>query len=206
MALPENAIIEATYEGVIHGQTVLNVYHYRVETVSAEISYIGEMTQFLDAFTDPQVGSMRTTFLTVVPSNYTLVRAVAQAVYPQRFRRVVEAVNDNGTVEIAQVTNLQASITTASIVAGRNQIGGKRLCISETAATSGLLTGNQLTAVNAHAEAMLDDLQPDAGGGVYRPVIFHRSPNANPKFNDIVIAFGQPQVRIIRRRTVGLGI
>lgn len=206
MALPENAIIEATYEGVIHNQRCLSVYHYRVEELSSETTIAGEMTQFLDAFTSNNVGDLMTTYLVFVPENYELIRAVAQPIYPTRYRRFIATVGGTGAGSPSPVTNVQGSITTASPLAGRRYIGGKRLCVSPTDCENGNLKAATKTILLAHSDAMLEDLQPDAGNGVYRPVIFHRSPNINPRYSDMTIAFPQETARVIRRRTVGLGI
>lgn len=205
MALLAGSIVEATFSGTHSGQRILNVYHYRVSQIST-LPYNDEMDQFILQFGSLAAGGMRRTLLDCMPANYTLQQMVAQGVFPQRFRRDVTVVNNAGTRGDAIAPNIAAVVTLHTERAGRSQIGGKHFITgSENDVVLGIIQAGLLANMQLHANACVLPLTATAGGGVYTPVIFHRNTPATPS-TDLVGGFPQETSRVMRRRTVGLGI
>lgn len=205
MSLPVDTIIEAGLVARCCGQRVLNVFHYRVKEVSALTQYADEMDAFISKFAEVQIGSMMAKIIEISPGNWELLRVTAQAIHPTRLRRITQASTEVGSGENSMVSNLQASITTGAIFAGRQYIGGKRFLIGPDLANLGVINSGAKVTLGQLADTLLEDVQSASGGGVYGPVIFHRNPATTPRWNDLYVAFPQDTVRVLRRRTVGLG-
>lgn len=205
MALPANSVIELTLQGSCLNQTILNVFHYAVKTPSSITLVTDEVAEFNDHMMTAGVGSFRNTFLACLPDNYTLDYSVAQAVYPIRYIRQRIGVTAAGVGDPVEAANTQVSITTQTVFAGRQFVGGKRLLASNNNALGGKWAGSYLALVQGFADEMLVEQTVTTGGGVYIPVIWHKPPGSGG-VNQIIRAFVQPEVRVIRRRTVGLGI
>ena len=205
MGLPVNSIIEGTLVGELHSQTIMSVFHYKVFTPSSTTLVTDEIADFLDAWTIGGGGSFYSDYLACLPENYIASFATAQAIHPTRYIRTRINKTGAGLRPEARQANLQASITTQTILAGRPYVGGKRLPISSDDSDGGVITGSLKTALDNFTVDMLVNVTVAIGGGVYEPCIYHRPPStlaASP----ITRAFAQTSTRVLRRRTVGLGI
>jgi hypothetical protein len=206
MPLPLSAIIEAAYVGECNGQTVMNIFHYRVETQSSIADVGAEVLVFRQAFGSLGGGSMLAAYLLCMPTNYTLTRVTAQPIYPTRYRRNTQGNEVAGTGSAAALTsNLQASITLTTDLAGRNQNGGKRLLLPGDGFLDGNLVDAQFDALGTLGAAMILPVTAGSGGGIYNACLFHRPPSVG-QYTDITGFIVQRSVRVMRRRTVGLGI
>jgi len=206
MALPANAIIAFTYRGTLLNQTTLNTVHYRVSNPSNIPTVKEEMEEFIKRFTAVGPNDILTAYKQATPDNLFIRQAVLQPVYPTRYRRVVANLTQQGATDPTEVSNIQAAITFATAKAGRNQIGGIRLPQTPTNAQGGSWIPAWTNTLDIVGDVFSTLLVAGLGGGSYQPVIFHRSPNANPRWDDITDYLIQPTTRVIRRRTVGVGI
>jgi len=206
MALPANAIIAFTYRGSLLNQTTLNTVHYRVSNPSSIVTVKEEMEEFLKRFTAVGPNDILTAYRQALPDNFFLRQAVLQPVYPTRYRRVAATLTQQGAADPSEVSNVQAAITFNTIKAGRNQIGGIRVPQTPANAQGGSWIPAWLNTLEIVGDVFSTLLVAGLGGGSYQPVIFHRSPNANPRWDDISDFIVQPTTRVIRRRTVGVGI
>lgn len=206
MGLPLNTIIQVGLEGKLFEQRVLTVLHYRVSIVSGVPNYFDEMNGLGTWFTNPGPVSFRDTFRACVPAEYTFQTVRVQAIFPTRFAAVRRVVNQAGTGDSTTTANVSQAITTSTIKAGRTQIGGVRLPLATTRSLNGSLTAAALTALDNFAAQLELPAEEPVQGGLYSPVIFHRGPNVNPRWDDIINATPQTTTRVVRRRTVGLGI
>lgn len=204
MGLPIGSIVEATYRSTLLGQRILNVYHYQVTTSSSLTNIADEMNKFLDQFVALTDDSMLKTFTDAIPSNMTVNEAVAQPVKPIRYIRVNRNVNIFGARGAATTPNLQGTITFRTALAGRRYVGRKSVPLAASDVIDGLLSVTQANALEVHGSAALLNIIAALGGGVYDPVLPHFSvPNTLP--TRLQQSLAQPQVRVQRRRTVGLG-
>lgn len=206
MALPLGAVLEMSIQGTCLGQTILNVFHYQVTTVSTTTTVSQEVTDFLSKWRNAAVAnSFMANFLACVPENYSTVKFTGQAIFPTRYVRQSQVLADPGTRPATTVSNLQASITFNTALAGRSQIGGKRIIMSAEDSEGGIIVEALRTSLLPFCLSCALPIDVTAGGGVYTPCIYHRNPNLGAP-NNIIGAFPQDTVRVMRRRTVGLGI
>lgn len=207
MGLPVNAIIEATFQGRLFNQTILNIFHYRVALESTIVDPIAEVTDFLGSFNDPGPTGFRKLFMDCMPNNYTLVAARAQAIRPIRYRAVLNTpAGVVGERDATETANLAAVLTSQSNRSGRREIGGKHFPTgSATDIDAGVLTNDLKAVLTIFRNKWLTQIVTVGGGGVYQPVILHPGTVA-PQFSDITAVAIQDTVRVMRRRTVGLGI
>lgn len=206
MAIPVGGVIEATIIGKLLGQTTMSVYHYVVTQASNIATVPDETNVFLDEFFDAAAGAVPASYLACVPSEWQATSVTAQAIYPVRYVRSRTAWADFGQKNTTTTPNLQQCLTLFTELSGRSQVGSKKLPLATTDCLAGNLIAGQLTALQAHGNSILAPVAPTVGNGVYNACIYHRSPNANPRFNRITNTYAQPQSRVMRRRTVGLGI
>lgn len=206
MALPLNAVIEAAYVGRCNLQTIMSVFHYRVANISTIQGTNEELEEFRQRFGTLGVGSQLVNYLNVMPSNYTLTLVTAQAIIPFRSRKNVQSNSIGGTnANAASTSNLQASITLTTALGGRDQVGGKRLLLPDGTYEDGLVNDQQQQLMYALGGNFVAPITAIQGGGVYNPCIWHRAFPLNPP-SDVVGFITQRTVRVIRRRTVGVGV
>lgn len=207
MALPANSVIECAFVGRLSGQRVLNLFHYRVLTPApTTVTPAAELDQLLAILADPGVGSIKGFYLAAVPNNYTLEQITVQGIRPIRLRRQFTPINEAGFGGTATTPNVQASITAVTNFGGRDQVGGQRVPASPTNATGGNWTGPYVSTLGNLASAWKQDVDNVGLGSKYRRVIFHRKQQGVNEWTDIQDMFPQPTSRVIRRRTVGVGI
>lgn len=206
MPLPLGAVLEMSIQGECLGQTILNVFHYEVTTVSTTPSVATEVTNFLTKWRNAAIaGEFMANFLACMPANYTVRKYTGQAIRPERYVRQAQVIPDIGSRENTSVSNLQASITFQTAFAGRSQVGGKRMLMTEVDADGGFISNALRGALTAFSLNCALPISVTAGGGIYTPIIYHRPPLIDTR-RTIIGAFPQETVRVIRRRTVGLGI
>lgn len=206
MAVPAGTIIEVGLQGKLFEQRVLNVMHYEVIQVSTTVDYLDEMGQLAGVFGDIGVGSFGAAYLACMPTGYTWDYVTTQSVFPTRLKKVQIGIGEPGVAGATTTANVSQSVTTTTIKAGRDQVGGRRLPLATSQSASGQLTVEAFGNLGLLADQMETTIEEPVGGGRYRPVIFHRNPAANPRFDRIIEVLPQRTTRVVRRRTVGLGI
>lgn len=215
MSVPAvNDLLLLSYRGTIFGQRVLNTYWWRISALNLTNTPTVE-TACNQLINKVKVGNaFNTNFLNCMPAEYTLAEIWAQRVFPRRQLKVIFAAGQAGTSGYScQTGNLQASITRRSEIAARGQTGGVRLILPESSDVSeeGLLTAPFKATLGLHAADMNSDITL-AVGTTITPVLQQTIPNpAKPDKRildgsvDIVQVVVMPEVRTLRRRTVGRG-
>jgi len=207
MGLPIGAVLEFTVQGRCHNQTILNVFHYEVATPSSTPEVSVEMARFLSTMTPITAGTFMGAFRGALPESYFGVTAVAQALIPTRYRRATAPMSWQGTRGPCQAANLAAVLTIQTRLAGRGEVGSKHLVTGGDGDVQGGILDP--TFVSTQLLPLCEQIAtpvfvPD-GAGLYQPIILH-GPNANPRTSRINAVFPQTTARVMRRRTVGLGI
>lgn len=206
MALPVDTIIEVACIGRLNQQTTMNIWHYVVDVPSSLPNNFDELNELLNVHFGGLANSIGGTLMECCPQNWSFTQATAQSIYPSRQRRVIQARQFVGTRGLAEQPNVQASITYQTDLAGRAQIGGKRIPMTPLDSAAGIIVVGLKGPLELLGQRTSVFISGGAAGGSYSPVIYHRSPNANPKYHRITDWIVQDQTRVIRRRTVGLGI
>jgi len=210
MALPDLAIVEITYNYSFANQRYMNVLHYQKfapQTVVTDIPT--ELDQIKTEAARVGAGTLSTAIHDCIPPNVDVDFVRVQEIYPSR-----SAVVDSGSlgagsaINNAVTGNIAAVITKRTQFAGRDQVGAVHIpCVPPDECADGEIDngGAYYASLQALAGKLIDNLVPVGTGALYRPVLFHRltqPPTSTQVWSTIV----QPQVRVMRRRTVGLGI
>lgn len=206
MGLPIDAVVEVTIIGDLFGQTTMNVFHYKVTTISTTVNPLTEVRDLINQHFVQPGGVISDAYQPAVPNELFIRNVTGQTVAPTRQRRVTALGIQTGGGGVSVTPNLQASITLQTDLAGRNQIGGKRIPMPSSQSSNGETTALYEASLDSLATACRTPLAVTLGGGVYAPVIYHRGKPVGLNSTVITAAFPQRQTRTIRRRTVGLGI
>lgn len=198
-------VVQVTVVGRYLGQTTMNTYPHVVTAIAGgPVTMTAGLTALNTAIA--AVDKLYNKQRKCCPQNWVHVESWLQVVFPTRLRKLSFAIDLPGVfTEFDGLTpNLQASIERFSEEAGRREQGAVRIpigtdntCIEDGSITPGLKTELALLAVQMAATTV-------AGGVTYVPVVGLGSPpSASLK------VFGtnvKDTVRVIRRRTLGLGI
>jgi len=129
-----------------------------------------------------------------------------QMISPSRYAGVGFARNQNGSVLNLglDITQTSAVLTRRAVIATRRGVSSLHipLGVDDTTIDAGVLSAAALTNLGAIGNVILNTASLGDGISV-RPVIYHRG--FAPEYHYVETFIAQPQVRIVRRRTVGLG-
>jgi len=198
-------LVNVTVAGTLCGQRTLNSFPYRIEIAPSDTNYDNFASALNDIVTD--TGGIYDAMRGALPSNWNASAIWVQVIRPIRLRKISFPLVSGGTWgAAAQTANIQASITRVGDTANRKNVGGVRIPISgdATASVNGLLTNTMKTALMALAVVMENNIVAPATVGTLVPLI--GIPKTGNITADLVDAFPQDTTRVLRRRTVGLGI
>lgn len=211
MPLAVDDIFLVTFKGECANQTILNTFYYRIDELgTAPLPTDLQAESILaDALTAGGADVLQTLFLACLPQNYTLSEVWVQKVFPARYRKHVEAEAAEGTIAAdALATNLAAVISRFGIEANRHNIGSVHIGPIPTGATwqvDGQVTSTYKAALIAFGGAMLEEIDLLGSNKIkWVPTLF--AAVGTPVHADIQTTVAQDTVRVMRRRTVGLGI
>ena len=194
-----------TIAGVLLGQRTLNTYLYRISAITGTPDYV----TLMDALHSSLSGSTQLlpTHQAAMPSNWFKSATWYQIVTPLRFRKYVKNGSGAGTaLGVAYTPNVQASITRVGDVAGRKYVGGVRLPLGTDvdATDGGIVVAAQKALLQNHANAMKLNVITSGAVATFIPQVgLPKPPDTSA---DLFDAIPQDTTRVIRRRTVGLGI
>lgn len=196
--------VVVTVVGDYLGQVTMNTYPFIVSSVlvgTTQADAFSALNISLDA-----AGSLFSRQRGCAPQNWTLVEAWIQTIRPTRYRKFIFANGGIGTFvdQDGLTANLQASIERYADVTGKHDQGAVRIPIGTdpTSILNGSVTPALKTALLALATQM--ELNQVTGGCTFLPITGVVSSNWAPL--RVIGTSVKNTVRVIRRRTVGLGI
>ena len=205
--LIDGDIIQYTLRARYMGQTILNTWMFRVTQFEpAGVDYEDSLEAVMMGFNEPAGLIEDLQALTV--NTYSFIEHRMQRVYPTRNRAVTIGISEAGGLSPPGVqVNTAAVVTKLGNTAGRFAVGSWHQ--TGFPATDFLQTGLVETTIK---EALVLALEPLANvilvpgftGTSLQPILWsYKVPARVTPIQDIV---GQDTVRVMRRRTVGLGI
>jgi len=206
MPLSVNDIIQVTVVGEKDGQAILNVFHYQCTTAPSTGSPAENIDALLAHLWAVDTGVIEVLWTAVMPQDYALLSVRGQKVNTPRGAYVEQLLIDNGDLDtdILDSANLTWVFIKQSETPGRRGRGPTHMLVPQTTwLNNGRLSSEGATA-RSQLVAEIDDVQTVAAGGVYAPVIYH--PDFSPNFTRITHCTIKPEIRTMRRRTVGRGI
>jgi len=204
MALSVGDIVAITYVQKLFGQRILNTLHYKVLTDSNGWTVRESLNAINVAF---GLNDLYTALKDWWASDLEVHAIQSQVVYPVRSAYVSNANGDTGlnAGECLQ-SNTDAVITKATPTPGRDQVSNVFLAgITDTSMTSGLVSASGLALLELIGEELVQIAEAGGGTITLEPCIYHK--NAIAIHSSAVDRYRvQDQIRVRRRRTVGLGI
>lgn len=194
-----------TIVGRLCGQRTMNTFLYRVSACEADT----EQSDFFTALNASMnaAGGVAQRMKGCCPANWRHVESWYQVISPVRFRKLAYPVDAAGLFASTALTpNVQASITRTGDRSGRKYIGGTRIPIgSDSFSTAdGMITPELKAALTALTDSMKLNIITAGTVATYIPQLGIPKPPALSY--DLYDCFAQDTTRVIRRRTVGLGI
>lgn len=208
MPLPLDDVLEVSIEGIQANQRTLNIRHYRVAVQSATPDPLAEQQEFLDILSSVAPGGLALTYLNCCSFDYRIATMRVQRISPARFPFISKQLDELGRIGETSPGPLVAGVIDFGTgLVGRKQRGSIHVPgVTQTAANNGNLGIAQRALYNALGLQLRARIINPVSGGEYQPVIFHRVPIGAGTFDDITSHKVQPEVRVMRRRTVGVGI
>lgn len=198
-------LLQVTFQSRLYNQVLINTFHYRIEGTGGRTS-IFTIQSDLKGFI-AGAGSLMESFLDASPRQLTLENIWVQRIAGARVRKSVFEVELAGTSDMdADTANVAASIERRGDFADKHNVGRLQVCIptSSDAITQGHTTVALETKLNALAVQLLAGQTGAPGTAIFAPVLVHRSGLAIA-FNYITVTQTMFTVRVMRRRTVGVG-
>jgi len=210
--VPDFAIAQLTFFGQANGQRIMNTFGYQADVTGAVQPADAVSNAFFASLTYVELEG---DFLATQSTEYTLDEAWFQILFPTRIRKTILERDLPGTWDgPIDRQNTSAVISRHGAFASRTANGGLRLALPGNAGTAvtveGLLTADYKVPLTALALTMLDSISTTVGPATYawQPIIINPNPD-NPVIlsgTPVVATNVQPEARVMRRRTVGLGI
>jgi hypothetical protein len=198
-------IVSVTYWGTLFSQRVMNVLHYRVTVDSTDPTYVGAAAALAFAMGSGAV-SPGLAMLAAQGPQYTLDEIRVQKVNGLRERYVSASFGLPGThADDVTSPNVSAVLLKKSASVSRRGLGTFHLPgIPETGYAAGYLTPAYQILINAIGARLLNPVTPVLEALVVQPVIW--TPTGDPIYYPVIGTTLVTTLRIMRRRTVGLGI
>lgn len=206
MPVAANDIIQLTVEGRKDAQAILNMFCYRVAAAPSSGTVADNIDALIAELWDDPGGTWIAPWLNMMPLDYTLRAVRGQRLAPTRSAYVEELIQTVGLIEgnLLETANLSWVFIKQSETAGRWAQSPTHMLMP----SQDWFTNGELNAFGAAARATFLALVPQivapGDGGSYEPVIFN--PGRIPNFVKITHVTTKQEVRVMRRRTVGLGI
>jgi len=194
----------------------MNVWHWRWEQGTTPITDGANALEDLQAALE--ASGWRDSYQAMLAPQVINIYWDFQWIHPTRYVKRTNVLGPSGTApDATTVTNLAAALEFRSDIATRRGSGTKHIAgIGGLTSAAGQISAPQLGAMDDFS--VIHMLVPGVHGGFFRPIIFGR---ARPAYVDkhgnthpalpvstlpITSFNAQPTTRVMRRRTVGVGI
>jgi hypothetical protein len=203
-------IYSVTAVGRCIDQTIMLTHHYRLSAFPAGATDITVRDRLIDFMRGDAGGDdiWETPYLAAMPQNYELQFWQVQKVRGTRGAYRQYARGTPGLLAVdARTANVAGVVTLKTDFGGRNQISNKHVGpLPDNAVyyTAGSLTALMKGFLTTLQGGLLSFCFAALQGWQFDPVILHKTgPTIS---NTLTTGIVQPTVRVMRRRTVGLGI
>lgn len=200
-----NDVIEITVKGELYGQTILNLFHFKLIEVGAATDYVPFCNAVNAAFNIAPTGYI-VPMADCMTTDYNFTQIRIQRIYNGRLAAIGFA-PDTTTGSIAEAAlppGTSVSIQRTGLQANRQNIGGIRMAgVPPTYVDGGVLSSAGRLAYENFAERFPNNIT-SVDIGTLAPIILHRAmvPNSPLIFSTTV----PNTVRTMSRRVVGRGI
>jgi len=197
--------ILVTMVGNMVGQTIMNTFYYRVTQAPGTLLQQADVLESLDNLLN-SAGNLFPKVLAAIPPEYSFEASWLQVVFPGRYVAYKFPEVASGQGDAPGITaNLAGVVVRRTDKAGRDQVGTLHVLVGS--GDEGVLNGRVGGATKVALDALAASLPTSytVSGYTFRPVLTpFNNPDGSAKWIDS--AFAQDTARVMRRRTVGLGI
>lgn len=208
MGQPAGSIMEVRFNSTVNNQKCVTVLHYSIAVQWSSATLLAEYQDFIQQIEASATFDIVTPYLDCCSSDLTLDSIDLQFIWPIRYVKYNFPLMSPGANAIAcTAQNVSGVIEKYTTLAGRQYRGNVHMPgVPSTGYTAGNLAAGYGSDLQALAVVLDNQVAEDSGPGISNPCIFHRSPNANPKYTNITTCVAMPHIRTMRRRTVGVGV
>lgn len=204
-AISVGSVLEIVFEGKLLGQQTITSFCYLFDTGSA-LSIPDGRAAVVEALNTVTIaGGMLDKYLLACSDQLVGVRAYGQWITPIRYAYVQAArpADDGQIAQLANTPNIAGVITRRGEIADRRNISSTHMpAVPASNYSAGTLVGGQITLYETLLTEMLTNLTVGPAAVLY-PCAFHRAlPSASRVMKE---GFVEDTVRVMRRRTVGVG-
>lgn len=200
-------VMSLTTRSDLFGQTILNTFHWIVPTAPPTTQRWEEYDNLFQYLTAAP-GDFAADFRACMTNNLGITNYRFQ--YLTEFRQIFRdfPVVQLGTHAGACLTpNMAASIERRANLATRQGVGRVQIAgVPSAQVTSGLLSGAYLTVLNDFAETMMTEITTTSGVTWVPCLTGFKKGSTTRVTTELVSAQAKLEARVMRRRTVGLGI
>lgn len=200
----QGAILEATVRGLLFEQTCMNVFHYRVKSISANNDGVTNMDAFNTAFIAG--GGVYDSLIQCMSVSVTQLRVRLQWIAPTRYRAKEYTPGEDGGQDgvLCELPFASASVELAGEIADRHGVGRKSVFGLPTSAyNDGRPTPTYFTSLGTFATACAQPITTSTNA-VLEPIIFNR--DNIPDSRLIIQAGPKNEIRTQRTRVIGRGM
>lgn len=197
-----------THKMSLLGQKLIGTHHFRINSLGGAFP---DMDTFCsEVYTKVSApNQLNAKLLLCIPTNCSLDSTWIQRIKPTRARRRTFGIGTFGSgFGTAESANVQGSITRQDDEANRRSTGALHVPIAPipvTTMVSGSFTAGPLSALQNLAPLMVGTFVT-ASGFICQWVLYHKTfPPGTLNYTNITQAYQQTTVRVMRRRTVGVG-
>ncbi len=206
MAIPLSVgdVLEVSFEGRLAGQQVMCLHHYKVREGEQADFDNWVQTSFGPWLED--AGHPYNLFVNAISSAVDALGIFVQIIFPQRRRYVSYTPLDTAGLlgPAALPPNDGAAVIKRGDLARRDNIGVMHVPgIPVVDVTDGIISAPQVGRLQALADSLALVYEPGGGQPVMDPILFHRE--EPPSGARVTAGFAADTIRVMRRRTVGLG-
>lgn len=203
-------IVQVVLQSDVISQTCLNVLYYKCFTLPTNTSYGVAMDALANTvYSGAGTGTLAEPFVAALANNCALEGVQVQRVYPQRdyyLRVSIESIGaqaDNCTA-----TNVSGVINKRADRAGRGRHGSFHMPgVPYSAYSNGRVTDEYTGALNTLGAALSNGQILVSGSNyVWQPILWTPGNSGETNYSRIILCEAMRTLRVVRRRTVGLGI
>lgn len=205
MGLSVGDVVALTYEGTYDGQQIRYVLHYRVSTAGSSTTPELDLDAMSANFSNPTSNTLTGMLRANHVNAFNFDAVVAQRVFPTRTIAMRTLSSFPGTIgQPGLPANVAAVITKRTLTPGRRGLGSIHLSGQDAGAVTNSEWTSLVNLTSLADQLLLTRTIPavtmSVEPGLFNPTIL---PQAFSRLFDCPV---QPTVRVMRRRTVRVGI
>lgn len=207
MAHQVNDIVEVQWRSAYEESVIMNVYHLRVISSSSSSSDVADNQSLADHLAGVNgVGAHVGPFRNALPTNVVLQRVRTQKIAPNRSPYTEATIGQFGLwPALASTGNLAGVITKRGSLGTRKSVGSLHVGpLPDDAKINGMISAGYLPVLDNLYDALSAVFTAAVSLVTYQMVIYNRT--SIPNWNQIAAHSVQDTVRVMRRRTLRVGI